>query len=90
MTTTGQQLVTLSGLLTGSALSHLLAISGGTGSGLIVNDGIDVTVEMDPYTVELQAMDVEAEVSTDPVVVEVADTSIEVEVVSVQVELELP
>jgi len=86
----GEKLVLLSGLLSGSALIHLIAAQSGSGFGLVVSDGIAVDISLNPYLVDLPTMDIDVQVSIDPVEAEVPDNAIEVEVVSDQTELELP
>lgn len=73
--TAGERLVSLSGLLTGTAAAHLLAIVTGGGSGMIVNDGI---------AVEMAPMEVEALLADAPIVAELQDTATLVEVVSAE------
>ena len=46
VTTTGEQLISLSSLSTGTALEHLLAITAGSGPGeTIIVDSVDVQIE---------------------------------------------
>lgn len=73
--TAGERLVALSGLLTGTAAAHLLAVVTGGGSGTIVNDGI--AVEMTPMEVEALLADV-------PVVAELQDTAALIEIASAE------
>lgn len=72
--TAGERLVLLSGLLTGTALAHLLAIAT-SGGGTVVNDGI---------MVEVARMEVEALLADTPITIELQDTALLVEVVSVE------
>lgn len=80
--TTGERLVLLSGLSSGSALEHLAAISetGGPGSGVIVSDGL--LLELAPMLIDLTLSDapVEAALEDAPLVAELDDNPIEIEV----------
>ena len=73
--TAGEGHASLSGLLTGTAAAHLLAIVTGGGSGMIVNDGI---------AVEMAPMEVEALLADAPIVAELQDTATLVEVASAE------
>lgn len=88
MTTTGEQLVQLSGLLTGSAMAHLLAIQAGDGD-IIYSDGVAVTVDFAPYAAEVDTMQVDVEVELSPVLAEVQDTPIAIELALSPIELEI-
>lgn len=68
--TTGARLVSLSGLSSGTAMAHLLAITTG-GAGVVVNDGISA---------EVHVAAIEAILSDVPIVAELQDLSVSVEV----------
>lgn len=68
--TTGARLVSLSGLSSGTAMAHLLAITAG-GAGVVVNDGIST---------EIRLASIEALLSDVPIVAELQDQSVVVEV----------
>lgn len=68
--TTGARLVSLSGLSSGTAMAHLLAITTGDGV-VVVNDGIST---------EIRLASIEALLSDVPIVAELQDLSVSVEV----------
>ena len=72
MTTTGQQLVSNSTLVTGTAMLHLLNQMAG-GSGLVVNDGISVVLDPSPVSINLRD-DIAIVLEREPIAVTVADT----------------
>lgn len=75
----GQYLLAKSSLASGTAAAHLLSLIA-TGSGLVVNDGIDV---------ELSTMQITVELDDSPVSVEIADTPVEVELSTTEIIVEI-
>lgn len=67
-------------LPSGTAWQHLNSQGGGGGSGVIVNDGIDVEVNTMNVEIELDASTLEIEAADAPVAVEFANESIVLEV----------
>ncbi len=76
---TGQQLVLRSTLGTASALQHLLNQLAG-GSGLVINDGIDVEVSLMAVDVEVDDPVFEVAIESGDVLVELTDEPITIEV----------
>ena len=74
MTTTGEYLVGISTLTTGTALEHFLNISAGTGTGYpypvdsiiaALEGDVLVVAESDEYSVTVDAEDISAEIATE-------------------------
>lgn len=81
------QLILHSTLPSGTAWAHLNAQEAG-GTGVVVNDGIEI--ELGPMSLEVEVLmqDVEAEVADEPIIVEVEDAPVEVSLVADPIELE--
>jgi len=74
-----QYLLTKSSLITGAAGAHLTSALQ-LGTGLVVNDGVDMEVDFMTLDAEIDDTVVDAEVSDEAVSVELAETEIIVEV----------
>lgn len=81
-------LIMHSTLPSGTAWEHLNAQEAG-GTGVVVNDGIEVELDFEPIAMELQMQEVEAEVADEPIVVEIEDSPVEVSLVADPIETEI-
>lgn len=75
-------------LPSGTAWQHLNAQEGG-GEGLVVSDGIEISLALEPVVAELQMQDIGVDVQDLPVVVEIEDAPDEVFLVTSSFELEV-
>lgn len=82
------QLLLHSTLPSGTAWAHLNAQEAG-GAGVVVNDGIEIELDLDPLTLEVLMQDVEVEVADTPIVVEIEDSPVEVSLAADPIEMEL-
>lgn len=81
------QLILRSTLPSGTAWQHLNAQQ--AGSGVVINDGVEIELDFVPFEVEVLMQDVEAEVADEPIVVEVEDAPVEVALVADPFEVEI-
>lgn len=84
-----QKLLAASQLAAGTAWQLLSNPKTGIGGGIIVNDGVEVEVGQDPFSVEIDTMQIDVELAALELVAEIQDTALEVEVAAEPIEVEI-